>query len=396
MRIAILTASVSRLAGGLFTSVRELAQALRAAGVEPVILGAADRHTQEDLGAWGPLQPAVHAPLGPRSFGFAPGYAATLRRTAAEIASVHGLWMYPSVCGLRWTQRTGRPHMVSPEGMLDAWALAHSRWKKQLAARLYELHNLRTAACLRALCAAEAEAFRNFGLRNPICIVPNGVTVPAGSRAGRRPAARACLAAADRRMGSRRVLLHLGRLHPKKGLPALLAGWKAAQREAAAGDWLLALAGWDQAGHERRLRRLASELDIEDSVLFCGPQFGADKEAWLDAADAFVLPSLSEGLPVSVLEAWARELPVLMTAPCNLPEGFAAGAALPVESEAASIARGLAELFALSDAQRGEMGARGRALVQARYQWHTAAAGFLAAAQWVLGGGPPPACVRTD
>ena len=61
---------------------------------------------------------------------------------------------------------------------------------------------------------------------------------------------------------------------------------------------------------------------------FPGPQFGTAKAAAYRRADAFVLPSLSEGLPMAILEAWAHEKPVLMTDACNLPEGFAARAAI--------------------------------------------------------------------
>jgi hypothetical protein len=46
---------------------------------------------------------------------------------------------------------------------------------------------------------------------------------------------------------------------------------------------------------------------------------GADKNAALAHANAFILPSYSEGLPMTVLEAWANGLPVFMTRECNLP-----------------------------------------------------------------------------
>jgi poly(glycerol-phosphate) alpha-glucosyltransferase len=108
-----------------------------------------------------------------------------------------------------------------------------------------------------------------------------------------------------------------------------------------------------------------------------------------------VLPSLSEGLPVAVLEAWSYGLPVLMTEACNLPESFAAGAALRIGADRAGIAAGLRRLFALSDAERGDMGARGRALVRERFTRRSIGEQMAAVYRWVLGGGAPPSCVVT-
>jgi glycosyltransferase involved in cell wall biosynthesis len=79
----------------------------------------------------------------------------------------------------------------------------------------------------------------------------------------------------------------------------------------------------------------------KSSVLFLGPAFGETKDALLRRASAFILPSFSEGLPMSVLEAWSYRLPVLMTDHCNLPEGFAADAALRIGTDAASIAESM-------------------------------------------------------
>ena len=179
------------------------------------------------------------------------------------------------------------------------------------------------------------------------------------------------------------------------GLENLLRAWKDAQSIAAAREWILVIAGWDRGGHARRLQRLAAELGIARSLRFVGPQFDDHKAASLACADAFVLPSLSEGLPVAVLEAWSYGLPVLMTEACNLPEGFVAGAALPIGTDPAGIAAGLRRLFALSDAERRGMGARGRALVRARFAWASVGEQMAAVYRWVLGGGSPPSCVLT-
>jgi poly(glycerol-phosphate) alpha-glucosyltransferase len=279
---------------------------------------------------------------------------------------------------------------VSPRGTLDPWALANSAWKKRLAGWLYENRHLRGAACLHALCEAEAAAIRAHGLHNPVCVIPNGVDLP-GSTTGPRPGWEG-----DRVLG-RHVLLYLGRLHPKKNLISLLEAWAAAQRSASGGrEWRLVVAGWDQGGYEERLRWAATELEVEESVHFAGPQFGEEKHATLCRADAFILPSLSEGLPVAVLEAWAYGLPVVMTPECNLTEGFQASAAIRIGTDAESLARGLAELFEMGESQLREMGKRGRRLVEERFSWPKIARQMKEVYEWVLGGGPRPECVRTD
>ncbi len=146
---------------------------------------------------------------------------------------------------------------------------------------------------------SEARAIRSYGLRNPVCVIPSGVDLPADDPPG--PPAWAPEA------GGHRVLLFLGRLHPKKGLLNLVRAWAKVQadRPAGAADWVLVIAGWDQGGHEARLRRLIDELGAAGTIRLVGPQFGDQKAASLAFADAFVLPSLSEGLPVAMLEAWS-------------------------------------------------------------------------------------------
>jgi poly(glycerol-phosphate) alpha-glucosyltransferase len=114
----------------------------------------------------------------------------------------------------------------------------------------------------------------------------------------------------------------------------------------------------------------------EADVVFWGPAFGEEKEALLRSGAAFVLPSFSEGLPMSVLEAWAYGLPVVMTPECNLPEGFASGSALEIRNSEMGNAKweGLRVLLDMSDSDRIEMGRRGWLLVEERFTWPKVAA----------------------
>lgn len=95
-----------------------------------------------------------------------------------------------------------------------------------------------------------------------------------------------------------------------------------------------------------------------------------------------------------ILEAWAYGKPVMMTPGCNLPVGFESGAAQCIEADPASIARGLADFFNLSESDRGEMGRRGLELVKRNFTWESIAVQMRSVYDWILGGGNPPDCVR--
>lgn len=365
--------------GGIFDAMRNLTLAIAAdKRYRPEVFGARDAYTWEDKPLWDSIPVSTFAVRGPRSFGYAPGLAAALEENGADILHIHSIWMYPSIAATRWARR-GRPYVVSPHGLLKPLALQHSRAKKRIAALLYENEHLRQAACLHALNTAEAEALRDYGLRNPICVIPNGTTLPKDPV--REPSPRG------------KSILYLGRIHPMKGLRELIEAWGTIHNDAAAAGWRLTIAGWDQSHHRAELEQLASRLKVNSSVDFLGPQFDADKDRCFAQASAFVLPSMSEGLPVSILEAWSWRLPVLMTRACNLSEGAQAGAALLMDSDVNSIVATLRQLFSFTDQERESMGRNGRRFVEDRYQWKPIAKAMADAYDWILARGPKPECV---
>jgi len=277
MKIGLLTSWLSHRSGGLYESVARLAPAIQTdADCRATVFGLTDATIR-----------------GPAAWGYAPGLLPSLKAAELDLLHVHGLWMHYSLVSKRWARTTGRAYVISPHGMLHPWALRHSGWKKQLALLAYERQHLEKASCLHALCHAEADAMRTIGLRNPICIVPNSVDLPA-LVAGQEPAWR------QRIPASAKILFYLGRLHAKKGLVNLLRAWECLATDEAA-HWHLVIAGWDQGGHEDELKQLVRQRGL-DRVHFPGPLFGADKHAAYAAADAFVLPSASEGLPWSCLK----------------------------------------------------------------------------------------------
>jgi glycosyltransferase involved in cell wall biosynthesis len=380
MKVGMMTVSVSRSGGGIYEVVRRSALELYRRGSSVSVFGLSDEHFAEDCEAWKPVAVSVFRHKGYKSFGYAPDLLPALQSAAPDILHNHGLWMYPSVASFRWSKLTRKPYIVSTHGMLDPWAIMHSSWKKKLAGVMYEYRHLTNATCLHALCSSESDAIRRYGLSNPVCVIPCGIDLP--------------LLSLTPPQQQEKVLLFLGRLHPKKGLMNLLTAWQLLHRDRrAAAEWQLWIAGWDQGHHEEELRKQCAEYDLESSVRFVGPKFGTEKDSLLRSAAAFVLPSFSEGLPVSILEAWAYGLPVVMTRACNLMQGFAAGAAVCIEPTAPAIARGLSDIMAMSAVERFTMGMCGRRLVEREFSWAGYAEQMSSVYSWVSGAGPKPTCI---
>jgi poly(glycerol-phosphate) alpha-glucosyltransferase len=271
--------------------------------------------------------------------------------------------------------------------MLDPWAVRNSRWKKKIAGVWFEHANLNGAHCMHALCDSEMQSMRAYGLKNPISVLPNGVELPNLDESCADPAWL---------NEERKALLFLGRIHPKKGLPLLLDAWAKLKKQNSryADEWFLAIGGWSEVGHIDKLRQQARDLGIEGDIRFLGSLYGDAKNAALRNASAFVLPSYSEGLPMSVLEAWAYKLPSLITPECNLPEGFEQEVALRIETNAESVAMGLQNLFEMSDQERVNLGQRAYDLVRSQFTWPKIAEQTQAVYNWMLGGGDAPETVR--
>lgn len=384
MNLAYITNSLAHSGGGLLGAVSGLAHGVEAHGV-PVPVAGYDGDQRADV--WGDLRTyPIHAKrIGGIHFGGDLDHI--LNEMNPDLVHAHGLWLRSSAQNHKWSHGRGKPYIISPHGMLDPWAVKNSVLKKKLAGRWFEYGHLDDAHCLHALCDSELQSIREFGQRNPVCVLPNGIELPSKTIAE---------VDAPWECDGRKVLLFLGRLHPKKGLPLLLNAWAELKKKKPeyTRNWLLAIVGWSEVGHDVELKRQARELGIEGDLCFLGSLYGDQKAAALRHASGFVLPSHSEGLPMSVLEAWSYRLPSLITPECNLPVGFEQCAAIQINTNSASISTGMLELFEMSDRDRDEFGGRAYQLVASKFTWRSVAEQMLEVYKWILGGGDAPSCVR--
>lgn len=387
MKIALLTTVNSHKAGGLYNSVRNLGLSLFHKGVDLEFFSYDDEYSKNDLVAYENL-PMIkyHRTKLPylKELGYSRDLNRILEEHAPNIIHSQGIWMYNSYATHVYQKRKGAKTIITPRGMLDPWAIRTSRWKKKIVKILFENANLHDANCIQALNHSEYESIRKFGLRTPVAIIPNGINLPDNVVYDRGK--------------EKKVALFVGRIHPKKGISELLDGLHIVKKRTpnVLNKWEVRIAGWDQLGHTDYLKRKCRELGLDYNVSFIGPILGDEKEREHLNADAFILPSFSEGLPMSVLEAWSYRLPVVMTDQCNLPDGFEKNAAIRITTEVESIAEGLQLLFTMSDEERNFVGGNGYNLVKYHYTWDGIADRTIQLYKWLLEGGDVPSFVKIE
>lgn len=116
----------------------------------------------------------------------------------------------------------------------------------------------------------------------------------------------------------RRMILFVGRLYSRKGLPTLLQTAREVVKDFTDAQFVISGGGFKQ--NEEKLRKLARQQRIEDNVSFVG-YFPDEKLPDLyAAADVFVLPALYENFPFAILEAMSTGLPVVSTRVGGIPE----------------------------------------------------------------------------
>jgi len=90
---------------------------------------------------------------------------------------------------------------------------------------------------------------------------------------------------------------------------------------------------------------MVRQKGLEDKVFFAG--FQTDVRKWIPAMDVFVLPSLTEGTPMALLEAMACGIPIVASAVGGVPQIIDSGkeGILVPPGKPEDIAAGIMELY---------------------------------------------------
>lgn len=387
LRVAQVIAGLDPIYGGPSYSVPRLCEALAAAGAETMLLSVAneaggqreayDRGYRDCRFGWDYARTPVL-----RGLRSSQGLSRALRDAALSVDVIHnhGLWLMPNLRAGSAAAGGRTPLIISPRGMLAPAALAFSRLKKRAFWALLQGPATRGAACIHATSDQEYEEIRSFGLANPVAVIPNGIDLPEAPAGQRMPPAQ-------------RVVLSLGRVHPKKGLARLVRAWS--KVEASCPEWRLRIAGPPEAGHDDELRVLAMALGLT-RVSVEGPIYGEAKTIAYQDADVFVLPTLNENFGLTVAEALAAGTPAISTKGAPWSGLDSEGCGWWIDHGIEPLAAALANAMELPRDSLKAMGDKGREWMKLRFCWDRIAHDMLDVYLWLARGAAPPPAVRFD
>ena len=294
-----------------------------------------------------------------------------LRRARPRLLHLHHVWPASDRYLAALAGAAGIPHVVVTEHIVGR---AHSGAQRALKRR-----ELAGADAVTAVCEAVAATLvSDYGVdRARVRVEPNGAELP--DLDAETPEART-LRAQFGASAARPLLVCAARLEEQKGQDVLLEA--GALLRARGLDCTLALAG--DGSQRAALEARAAALGIADRVRFLG-QIETIGPLLL-AADAVVLPSRWEGLPLALLEALARARPVVASAVGGIPEVITTeehGILVP-PGDAAALAAAV-ELFQRRPDMARRLGEAGARRVRETYTWARVTEQFEAVYDEVLG-----------
>ena len=302
----------------------------------------------------------------------------TLKDRPAVIHS-HGLW-HPSN---HWIAVTAKkyniPLITQPRGMLEPWSLNHHSFKKKLALMAYQSSDLKNAKILIATSRSEYQNFRNFGLNQPIAIIPYGISLPQFNITKN---------ASENRI---RTLLFISRFHEKKGLVQLIEAWRMLD----VSGWRLVLAGPDDRGYKSYINQMVKKYNLKNSVEVLDNVNDYEKACLFCSADLFVLPSHSENFGLVVAEALFYGLPVITTFGTPWEDLIKYDCGWWINLDIQTLKDVIFNAMQLTDLQRQSMGENGKIYIH-RYNWARIAQMTEKVYDWIIFGGNPPENIQLN
>ena len=235
---------------------------------------------------------------------FMPSMISALSSLQADVIHAHGYRCLSSCIALFLSKRKKVPFVLTPHGIFPKRNSFNGLLKFIFD---YSLGNklLKSSQKIIALTESNKSLILNAGApKSRTVIVENGVDVTKYKEVFDSKA----LKKKHGFLGP--VLLYVGRIAWHKNLEQIIRALPLIKRQF--NDVKCLIVGPDYENGLANLLRLAKELGVEDSIVAKGAVSETQLHLYYSIADAFILPSVYEGLSLSMLEAMANKVPILV------------------------------------------------------------------------------------
>ena len=282
---------------------------------------------------------------------------------SADIVHIHMVWEYTSLVTARTCQRLAIPYILRPCGLLDRWALDQKPLKKKAYLWLFKRYLIDGASGIHYTTRLEYERSVFRRLKRESFIIPIGLSDAPPTLLG----SECDLVARFPELSGRRIVLFLGRIHPKKNPEIVISAFA---RVAGMHPYAcLLMSGPGEREYLEHLSHFAESLGLRGRVTFSGMLERAAVQEAYELSDVFLLPSNLENFGISVAEAMRAGCPVIVSDQVYLaPDILEAGAGLVCRLDIDEFASAIAKILGNPHAKQ-ELGERGRTLAAENYNW---------------------------
>jgi glycosyltransferase involved in cell wall biosynthesis len=258
-----------------------------------------------------------------------------------DLVYILSVWNYPVIMAASVCRKFNKPYIISPRGLLYPETFGKKALKKRIYYELLVKKWIREAVAVHYTSLDEAEKCHNrLSLKNRAMVAPNGIDL---SEFADLPDKNGFLSKYPA-LKNKKILLFLGRISWKKGLDILVRAFDILSKERA--DLRLVIAGGDEENYKSKIADLIDRAGLRDKVIFTGLLNGREKLGAYAAGDIFVLPSYSENFGMSVVEAMACGLPVVISDKVGIHREVRDGeGGVVVETNAGSVEDGIRKLL---------------------------------------------------
>ena len=230
-----------------------------------------------------------------------------------DIIHIHGLYRFPTSYGAYKARKLKLPYIIRPHGSLDPYLYkqsSHSLILKRLWEYFFDFPNIRNSSAIHCTSNLEKKKINQFNVasKTKLFVIPNFISDIFFKKKTKNLSFKNKIGFSN----DDKIILFLGRINFKKGLDLLIPAFKKINNVFP--NYKLLVVGQNNEKYlEQVVLPLVEKNNLEDHFKYLPAIYGKELVQCYQESDLFVLPSYSENFGLTIFEAMALKVPVVVS-----------------------------------------------------------------------------------